>query len=45
VSSAIAGVLWDRLGAAATFYAGVGFCLITVALLLFGRTQDTTAGR
>jgi MFS family permease len=45
VSSAIAGVLWDRLGAAATFYAGVGFCLVTVALLLFGRTPDITAGR
>ncbi|MFM0572603.1 MFS transporter [Paraburkholderia caledonica] len=45
VSSAIAGVLWDRLDAAATFYAGAGFCVLTIALLLFGRTPDTTAGR
>jgi MFS family permease len=45
VSSVIAGALWDRLGAAATFYAGVGFCVLTIVLLLFGRTADTTAGR
>ena len=38
VSSVIAGALWDRLGAAATFYAGMGFCLLTIALLLSGWT-------
>jgi MFS family permease len=45
VSSVIAGALWDRLGAAATFYAGAAFCALTIAMLLFGRTPDTTAGR
>ncbi|AXL50777.1 MFS transporter [Paraburkholderia caffeinilytica] len=45
VSSVIAGTLWDRLGAAATFYAGAGFCVLTIALLLSGRTPDTSAGR
>jgi MFS family permease len=45
VSSVIAGALWDRLGAAATFYAGAGFCVLTIALLLSGRTPDTSAGR
>jgi MFS family permease len=45
VSSVIAGALWDRLGAAATFYAGAGFCVLTIALLLSGRTPDTAAGR
>jgi MFS-type transporter involved in bile tolerance (Atg22 family) len=39
-SSVIAGVSWDRLGAAATFYVGVVFCVLTIALLLFGRTPD-----
>jgi predicted MFS family arabinose efflux permease len=45
VSTVIAGALWDRLGAAATFYAGVGFCLLTIVFLLFARTADTTACR
>jgi predicted MFS family arabinose efflux permease len=45
VSSVIAGALWDRLGAAATFYAGAGFCVLTVVLLLLSRTADTIAGR
>jgi MFS family permease len=33
-SSVIAGALWDRLGAAATFYAGAAFCVITIVLLM-----------
>jgi MFS family permease len=37
-SSVIAGALWDRFGATATFYAGGGFCILTIALLLFGRS-------
>jgi len=44
-SSIIAGTLWDHLGAATTFHAGAGFCVLTVAVLLFGPTPDTTAGR
>jgi MFS family permease len=45
LSSAIAGALWDHLGAAATFYAGVAFCVLTIALLLFGRLPHIPAGR
>ena len=30
VASVVAGLLWDRLGAAFTFYAGAGFCVLTL---------------
>ena len=30
VASALAGLLWDRLGAASTFYAGASFCVIAL---------------
>ncbi|KAK47007.1 MFS transporter [Caballeronia jiangsuensis] len=33
VASVVAGELWDRLGASATFYAGAGFCLLTLCAL------------
>ncbi|MBN3846261.1 MFS transporter [Paraburkholderia sp. Ac-20342] len=33
-SSVIAGILWDRLGAPTTFYAGAAFSVLTAALLL-----------
>jgi len=33
VASGIAGLLWDQLGAAATFYAGAAFCVATLAAL------------
>lgn len=45
VSSVIAGGLWDRLGADATFYAGAGFCVLTIALLLSGRMPQPAVGR
>jgi len=32
-ASVIAGLLWDALGAAFTFYAGAGFCALTLAAL------------
>ncbi|MBV8271677.1 MAG: MFS transporter [Cupriavidus sp.] len=35
VASATAGWLWDRFGAAFTFHAGAGFCVLTIALLLY----------
>jgi MFS family permease len=39
LASALAGLLWDRLGAHATFYAGAVFCVLTLAgLLLEGRS-------
>jgi len=31
LASVVAGVLWDRVGPAATFLAGAGFCLVTLA--------------
>jgi predicted MFS family arabinose efflux permease len=33
IASTVAGLLWDGLGAAATFYAGACFCLVTFLLL------------
>ncbi len=36
IASVLAGLLWDRFGAAFTFYAGAAFCLTTL-LLLFVR--------
>ena len=37
VSSALAGLLWDRLGSAFTFYAGAGFALLTLLGLVVAR--------
>jgi MFS family permease len=37
LSSVIAGALWDRMGAAATFYAGAAFCVLTILLLVSRR--------
>lgn len=34
IASALAGLLWDRLGAIATFYAGAAFCVIALAGLM-----------
>lgn len=44
VSSVVAGILWDRVGAAATFYAGAVFSVATIVLLVclrgsFGAAQ------
>ena len=33
VASGVAGLLWDRLGASFTFYAGAGFCMLTLTAL------------
>ena len=38
-ASVIAGLLWDRLGSAATFHAGAGFAAITLVGLLLGRRR------
>ncbi len=35
LASAMAGLLWDRLGAAATFYAGAIFCVVALIGLAF----------
>ncbi|MFD2367701.1 MFS transporter [Pseudoduganella sp. GCM10020061] len=37
VASVVAGLLWDRLGASATFHAGAGFCVAALAGLLLYR--------
>jgi MFS family permease len=42
-ASVIAGLLWDRLGSAFTFYAGAAFAGLTLAALpLFGRAYRST---
>jgi MFS family permease len=33
-ASVVAGLLWDQLGASFTFYAGAGFCVITLIALI-----------
>ena len=42
-ASALAGLLWDRLGAAATFHAGAGFCVLALGLLAVQRHRVHTA--
>jgi MFS family permease len=37
IASVVAGELWDRMGAATTFYVGAGFCLLTLCVLAIGR--------
>ncbi len=39
VSSMLAGALWDVFGPSATFFAGVGFCLVTLIVLAALRVQ------
>jgi MFS family permease len=39
VSSALAGLLWDRVGSQATFHAGAGFCVLTLAALTLRRAK------
>jgi predicted MFS family arabinose efflux permease len=35
VASVLAGLLWDQVGAAATFLVGAGFCCITLLCLFW----------
>ena len=42
LASVLAGLLWDRQGAAFTFYAGAGFCALAL-LMLIVRRKTTTA--
>lgn len=35
LASVLAGLLWDRIGAAATFYAGAAFCVVALLALLW----------
>src|SRR3546814_5599064 len=39
LASVFAGLLWDRLGASFTFYAGAAFCVIA----LLGRSEEHTS--
>lgn len=34
IASVVAGILWDQLGAAFTFYAGAGFCVLTLITIM-----------
>jgi MFS family permease len=37
IASVLAGLLWDQLGAAITFYAGAAFSVLALALLILRR--------
>ena len=37
-SSVVAGELWDRIGASATFHAGAAFCTLTLLLVVFSKS-------
>ena len=41
IASAVAGLLWDRLGASFTFYAGGGFCLLALIGLTVKARQSS----
>ena len=46
IASTIAGMLWDSYGAAFTFYAGAGFCVLTlIALLTAPRVRENKLDR
>ena len=36
IASAVAGLLWDRFGASATFLAGAAFCVVSLLVILAG---------
>jgi MFS family permease len=40
VASVVAGLLWDKLGASFTFYAGAAFCVVTLVGLLARTAQS-----
>jgi len=42
-ASVVAGLLWDQLGAAFTFYAGAAFCLLTMLGLALSPPPAPTA--
>jgi MFS family permease len=42
VASGLAGFVWDRFGAATTFYAGAGFCLLALVGLVWQPAKLTT---
>ena len=43
IASALAGLLWDTVGAAATFYAGAGFSLAALVLLVIAGERRSAA--
>lgn len=45
VASGVAGLLWDRLGASFTFYAGVVFCIVALAGLAWQPNRATSLGK
>lgn len=45
IASALAGLLWDSLGAATTFYAGAGFCLLALLGLIIPSNRDQACGQ
>jgi MFS family permease len=44
LASGVAGLLWDRIGASFTFYAGVVFCIIALAGLAWRSNLTAVSG-
>jgi len=44
IASVLAGLLWDKLGAAVTFYAGAGFALLAFMMLALRKTDQKSRG-
>ncbi|WP_240141444.1 MFS transporter [Nitrosomonas sp. HPC101] len=44
VASVLAGLLWDQLGPAFTFYAGAFFCVLALAVMAFKRRKVRMSG-
>jgi predicted MFS family arabinose efflux permease len=40
IASVLAGLLWDKLGAGVTFYAGAVFSLLAFMMLVLGKTDQ-----
>jgi MFS family permease len=45
LSSVLAGLLWDRFGAAYTFYAGILFCLLALLAIVMASARHPPHGR
>jgi len=44
IANALAGLLWDQLGPASTFYAGVLFCVLAMAAIVFKGLRSQAHG-
>jgi MFS family permease len=45
IASVLAGLLWEKAGAASTFYTGAGICVATLLLLIVSKPVSPTSSR